>query len=41
MTNVDSVLKSRDITLATKVRQVKAMDVGLGGAVVTNLPANA
>jgi len=25
MTNVDSVLKSRDITLATKVHQVKAM----------------
>ena len=25
MTNIDSVLKSRDITLATKVRQVKAM----------------
>ena len=25
MTNVDSVLKSRDITLSTKVRLVKAM----------------
>ena len=26
MTNLDSVLKSRDITLPTKVRIVKAMD---------------
>ena len=26
MTNLDSVLKSRDITLLTKVRIVKAMD---------------
>ena len=26
MTNLDSILKSRDITLATKVRLVKAMD---------------
>ena len=26
MTNLDSVLKSRDITLLTKVRLVKAMD---------------
>ena len=25
MTNVDSILKSRDITLSTKVRLVKAM----------------
>ena len=25
MTNLDSILKSRDITLPTKVRQVKAM----------------
>ena len=25
MTNLDSILKSRDITLLTKVRQVKAM----------------
>ena len=25
MTNLDSILKSRDITLSTKVRQVKAM----------------
>ena len=25
MTNLDSILKSRDITLATKVRLVKAM----------------
>ena len=25
MTNIDSILKSRDITLATKVRLVKAM----------------
>ena len=25
MTNLDSILKSRDITLKTKVRQVKAM----------------
>ena len=25
MTNLDSVLKSRDITLPTKVRRVKAM----------------
>ena len=26
MTNLDSILKSRDITLSTKVRPVKAMD---------------
>ena len=26
MTNLDSILKSRDITLSTKVRLVKAMD---------------
>ena len=26
MTNLDSILKSRDITLPTKVRLVKAMD---------------
>ena len=26
MTNLDSILKSRDITLLTKVRLVKAMD---------------
>ena len=26
MTNLDSILKSRDITLPTKVHQVKAMD---------------
>ena len=26
MTNLDSVLKSRDITLPTKVRLVKALD---------------
>ena len=25
MTNIDSILKSRDITLSTKVRLVKAM----------------
>ena len=25
MTNPDSILKSRDVTLSTKVRQVKAM----------------
>ena len=25
MTNLDSILKSRDVTLSTKVRQVKAM----------------
>ena len=25
MTNLDSILKSRDLTLLTKVRQVKAM----------------
>ena len=27
MTNLDSILKSRDITLSKKVRLVKAMDV--------------
>ena len=26
MTNLDSILKSRDITLPTKVRLIKAMD---------------
>ena len=26
MTNLDSIIKSRDITLPTKVRLVKAMD---------------
>ena len=26
MTNIDSILQSRDITLSTKVRPVKAMD---------------
>ena len=30
MTNLDSILKSRDITLPTKVRLVKAMDVRVG-----------
>ena len=30
MTNLDSLLKSRDITLPTKVRLVKAMDVRVG-----------
>ena len=30
MTNLDSILKSRDITLSTKVRLVKAMDVRVG-----------
>ena len=29
MTNLDSIFKSRDITLPTKVRLVKAMRVGL------------
>ena len=29
MTNLDSILKSRDITLSTKVRLVKAMDFPL------------
>ena len=29
MTNLDSILKSRDITLLTKVRLVKAMDFPL------------
>ena len=29
MTNLDSILKSRDITLPTKVRLVKAMRAGL------------
>ena len=30
MTNLDSTLKSRDITLPTKVHLVKAMDVRIG-----------
>ena len=30
MTNLDSVLKSRDITLSTKVHIVKAMDFPVG-----------
>ena len=30
MTNVDSILKSRDITLSTKVRLVKAMGFSSG-----------
>ena len=30
MTNLDSVLKSRDITLPTKVHLVKATDVRVG-----------
>ena len=30
MTNLDSIFKSRDITLLTKVRLVKAMDVRVG-----------
>ena len=30
MTNLDSIFKSRDITLPTKVRLVKAMDVTVG-----------
>ena len=34
MTNLDSVLKSRDITLPTKVRIVKAMVFQLLGTVV-------
>ena len=29
MTNLDSILKSRNITLATKVHLVKAMDMSL------------
>ena len=29
MSNLDSILKSRDITLPTKVRLVKAMDMSL------------
>ena len=40
MTNLDSILKSRDITLPTKVHRVKAMvfPVGiLGRKVMTNL----
>ena len=30
MTNLDSILKSRDITLPTKVHLIKAMDVRVG-----------
>ena len=30
MTNLDTILKSRDITLPTKVRLVKAVDVRVG-----------
>ena len=30
MTNLDSILKNRDITLLTKVHLVKAMDVRFG-----------
>ena len=30
MTNIDSILKSRDINLPTKVHLVKAMDVRVG-----------
>ena len=30
MTNLDSIFKSRDITLPTKVRLVKAVDVRVG-----------
>ena len=30
VTNLDSILKSRDITLPTKVHLVKAMDVRVG-----------
>ena len=30
MTNLDSTFKSRDITLPTKIRLVKAMDMSLG-----------
>ena len=30
MTNLDSILKSRDITLPTKIHLVKAMDVSIG-----------
>ena len=30
MTNLDSILKSRDITLPTKIHLVKAMDVRVG-----------
>ena len=31
MTNLDSIFKSRDVTLSTKVRLVKAMDVVMYG----------
>ena len=46
MTNLDSILKSRDIALPTKVHLVKAMVFpevmyGYEGLTVKNLPANA
>ena len=38
MTNLDSILKGRDITLPTKIRIVKAV-VSLVAQMVKNLPA--
>ena len=38
MTNLDSILKSRDITFPTKVHLVKAMVVTLTTTTTTNFP---